>query len=168
MAVRSRLRREGVLVFGALAIPLLLANPPVIGSADDYAARNPLTLGVPTFGLWLELWYAVMLIGLVVFAVRLPSCQAHYLEEQIEAMPRAQGRRMVGFAYNDGVGFWANGLYVIPPAFLFWHVGKRLWVLGKRYDFFSLGDYMSQIYSSRTVGPAGTGRPDAAAPERVS
>lgn len=59
---------------------------------------------------------------------------------------------VVGFAYNDGIGFWVNGLYLIPPAFLFWHVGKRLWVLGKRYNFFTLGDYLSHVYGSRTVG----------------
>lgn len=59
---------------------------------------------------------------------------------------------IVGFAYTDGIGFWVNGLYLVPPAFLFWQVGKRMWVLGKRYNFFTLGDYMSHVYDSRLVG----------------
>lgn len=59
---------------------------------------------------------------------------------------------IVGFAYNDGIGFWVNGLYLVPPAFLFWQVGKRMWVLGKRYNFYTLGDYMSYVYNSRHVG----------------
>lgn len=59
---------------------------------------------------------------------------------------------IVGFAYTDGIGFWVNGLYLVPPAFLFWQVGKRMWVLGKRYNFFTLGDYMSHVYDSRMVG----------------
>jgi solute:Na+ symporter, SSS family len=59
---------------------------------------------------------------------------------------------IVGFAYTDGVGYWVNGLYLVPPAFLFWHVGKRLWLLGKRYDYMTLGDYLSHVYDSRLVG----------------
>ncbi|MGH8793148.1 MAG: sodium:solute symporter family protein [Stackebrandtia sp.] len=59
---------------------------------------------------------------------------------------------IVGFAYNDGVGFWINSLYLIPPAFLFWQVGKRLWLLGKRYNFMTLGDYLSHAYDSRAIG----------------
>lgn len=59
---------------------------------------------------------------------------------------------IVGFAYTDGVGFWVNGLYLIPPAFLFWHVGKRLWLLGKRHGYLTLGDFMSHAYGSRLVG----------------
>lgn len=59
---------------------------------------------------------------------------------------------IVGFAYDDGVGFWVNGLYLIPPAFLFWHFGKRLWLLGKRYNFLTLGDYLTHVYDNRFVG----------------
>ncbi|MQA06702.1 MAG: sodium:solute symporter family protein [Streptosporangiales bacterium] len=59
---------------------------------------------------------------------------------------------IVGFAYTDGVGFWVNGLYLIPPAFLFWFVGKRLWLLGKRHGYLTLGDFMSHVYGSRLVG----------------
>lgn len=90
--MRSRLRRESALVLGALAVPLVLTNPPIIGLIDGYAESNPLTLGFPTFWLWLELWYAVMLVELIVFAVRLPSWQAHYLEEQIEELPERRQR----------------------------------------------------------------------------
>ncbi|MQA06703.1 MAG: hypothetical protein GEV07_29705 [Streptosporangiales bacterium] len=79
-----RLRRDTIVVVVALGIPLLLVNPPIIGWVSDYAASNPITLGQPTIWLWLELWYAVMLVELVLFAVKLPSWQAHTLEHQVE------------------------------------------------------------------------------------
>lgn len=82
--MRGQLRRETAFVFVALAIPLVMTNPPVIGWVNDYATSQPLTLGQPTVWVWLELWFAVMLVELVLFAARLPSWQAHYLEEEIE------------------------------------------------------------------------------------
>lgn len=88
MSARRRVRRETLLVLGGLAIPLVLANPPVIGLINAYAATQPLTLGVPTVWLWLEIWYGVMLIELVIFAVRLPSWQAHAIEERIDVVTR--------------------------------------------------------------------------------
>lgn len=82
--MRRQLRRENVLVFVTLGVPVVMVNPPIIGWVNDYAASTPITLGQPTFWLWLEVWFAVMLVALVVFAAKLPSWQAHYLEEQIE------------------------------------------------------------------------------------
>lgn len=87
---RRRLRRETALVLIGLAVPLVLTNPPIIGLVNSYATAQPLTLGFPTVWLWLEIWYAVMLVELVVFAVRLPSWQAHAIEQQIEEA--AEGR----------------------------------------------------------------------------
>lgn len=90
--MRRRLRRDTILVFVALGIPLLLVNPPVIGWVNDYAASQPITLGQPTLWLWLEVWYAVMLVELVLFAVKLPSWQAHTLEHQVEELTDRESR----------------------------------------------------------------------------
>lgn len=84
--MRRQLRRETALVFVALAIPLVMTNPPVIGWVNDYATGTPLTLGQPTLWLWLEVWFGVMLVELVLFAAKLPSWQAHYLEHQVEEL----------------------------------------------------------------------------------
>lgn len=88
MGGRRRLRRETSLVLIALAIPLVMANPPVIGLVNAYAGEEPLTLGVPTVWLWLQIWYGVMLAELVFFAARLPSWQAHAIEERIDVVTR--------------------------------------------------------------------------------
>lgn len=90
--MRRQLRRENILVFVALGIPVVLVNPPFIGWVNDYAASNPLTLGQPTIWLWLEVWFAVMLVELILFAAKLPSWQAHYLEEQIEEQHNRETR----------------------------------------------------------------------------
>lgn len=90
--MRRQLRRENIGVFIALGIPVVMANPPVIGWVNDYAAGNPLTLGQPTVWLWLEVWFAVMLVELVLFAAKLPSWQAHHLEEQIEEQHHRETR----------------------------------------------------------------------------
>lgn len=59
---------------------------------------------------------------------------------------------IVGFVYNDGVGFWVNGLWLVPPALLFWIFGRRLWILGKKHKFFSLAEYMGKFYDSNLIG----------------
>jgi len=58
---------------------------------------------------------------------------------------------IVGFVYNDGIGFWVNGLWLIPPALLFWVFGRRLWILGRRHNFFSMAEYMGTFYGSNLV-----------------
>ncbi|HEX6988263.1 MAG TPA: sodium:solute symporter family protein [Bacillota bacterium] len=58
---------------------------------------------------------------------------------------------IVGFAQGDGIPFWINGLWLVPPTVLFWEFGKRLWVLGKRYNYVSLAQYLGDAYDNRTV-----------------
>lgn len=58
---------------------------------------------------------------------------------------------IVGFVYNDGIGFWLNGLWIVPPALLFWIFGRRLWILGKRHKFFSLSEYLGKFYNSNFI-----------------
>lgn len=94
MTVATRLRRENFLVFGALAVPLIMTNPPVIGLVSGYAADRPVVLGLPTFWLWLQVWYVIMLALFVAFAMRLPSWQAELVEEELaQATDSEQKRR---------------------------------------------------------------------------
>ncbi len=57
-----------------------------------------------------------------------------------------------GFAYNNGIGWWCNGLWTVLPGVLFWVWGRRFWYLGKRYGYLSISDYASDVYQSKTVG----------------
>jgi len=58
---------------------------------------------------------------------------------------------IVGFAYNTGIGFWVNGLWLVPPALLFWLWGRRLWILGRKNGYLSLAEYLGEFYQSPTV-----------------
>jgi SSS family solute:Na+ symporter len=58
---------------------------------------------------------------------------------------------IVGFAATHGMPFWINGLWLVPPALLFWEFGKRLWVLGKKYNYVTLAEYLGDAYESRTL-----------------
>lgn len=57
-----------------------------------------------------------------------------------------------GFAYNNGIGWWCNGLWTVLPGVLFWIWGRRFWYLGKRYGYLSISEYASDVYQSKTVG----------------
>lgn len=57
-----------------------------------------------------------------------------------------------GFAYNNGIGWWCNGLWTVLPGVLFWVWGRRFWYIGKRYGYLSVSDYASDVYRSKTVG----------------
>lgn len=57
-----------------------------------------------------------------------------------------------GFVYNNGIGWWVNGLWTVLPGVLFWIWGRRLWFLGKKYGYMSVADYAADVYGSNTVG----------------
>lgn len=57
-----------------------------------------------------------------------------------------------GFVYNNGIGWWCNGLWTVLPGVLFWVWGRRFWFIGKRYGYLSVSDYASDVYRSKTVG----------------
>ena len=57
-----------------------------------------------------------------------------------------------GFVYNNGIGWWVNGLWTVLPGVLFWVWGRRLWFLGKKYNYMSVADYATDVYQSKGVG----------------
>lgn len=57
-----------------------------------------------------------------------------------------------GFVYNNGIGWWVNGLWTVLPGVLFWVWGRRLWFLGKKYGYMSVADYAADVYQSNAVG----------------
>lgn len=57
-----------------------------------------------------------------------------------------------GFVFRHGIGWWVNGLWTVLPGVLFWVWGRRLWFLGKRYNYMSVSDYASDLYQSKIVG----------------
>lgn len=57
-----------------------------------------------------------------------------------------------GFCYNNGVGWWVNGIWTVFPGVLFWIIGRRFWLLGKRRGYISMAQYISDVYQCRTLG----------------
>ena len=53
-----------------------------------------------------------------------------------------------GWVYNDGVGWWMNGLWTVLPGIALWVIGKKFWVLGQKRGYISIGDYLGGVYDS--------------------
>lgn len=57
-----------------------------------------------------------------------------------------------GFAYEHGVGWWANGIWTVFPGVLFWYIGRRVWYMGRKYNYNSLAKMVGSIYQSKLLG----------------
>ena len=57
-----------------------------------------------------------------------------------------------GFIYNNGIGWWVNGIWTVFPGLLFWVIGRRFWYLGKTRGYMSMSQYISDVYENRTIG----------------
>lgn len=53
-----------------------------------------------------------------------------------------------GWVFSDGVGWWMNGLWTILPRIALWVIGKRIWVLGQKRGYLSIGDFLGGLYDS--------------------
>lgn len=85
---KRRLRRDTIVAFTLLAVPLVMTNPPVLGIVSDYAVDHPLMFGLPTFWLWLEVWYFSIPALLIGFGLWMPSWRSKRLEEEVEQLPK--------------------------------------------------------------------------------
>lgn len=57
-----------------------------------------------------------------------------------------------GFVYNNGVGWWVNGIWTVFPGVLFWIIGRRFWYLGKTQGYISMAQYISDVYQNKYIG----------------
>jgi len=57
-----------------------------------------------------------------------------------------------GWVFRDGVGWWVNGLWTVLPGVAFWIIGRRVWALGKKCGYLSLGHYIRGVYDSLPLG----------------
>lgn len=57
-----------------------------------------------------------------------------------------------GFLYNNGIGWWVNGIWTVFPGILFWIIGRRFWYLGKTRGYISMSQYISDVYENKTIG----------------
>lgn len=72
----------GVKLFWIIIIAMIIAvNPPVLNWVSDYSKNNLLTLGFPTFWLWLEFWYSLAALSFLIGALKIDKWKK---EEDIE------------------------------------------------------------------------------------
>lgn len=57
-----------------------------------------------------------------------------------------------GFAYQHGIGWWANGIWTVFPGVLFWFLGRRYWYLGRKKNYLSMAQLLSDAYRSKVLG----------------
>lgn len=57
-----------------------------------------------------------------------------------------------GFVYNNGIGWWVNGIWTVFPGVMFWVIGRRFWYLGKTRGYISMSQYISDVYQNKTIG----------------
>lgn len=57
-----------------------------------------------------------------------------------------------GYAYQNGIGWWVNGIWTVFPGVLFWILGRRFWFLGKKYGYLSLPQYLNDVYQDERIG----------------
>jgi len=57
-----------------------------------------------------------------------------------------------GWLYSDGIGAMLDTFSVLSSAVVFWYVGRRLWVLNRRFGYLSLAEFTSNFYQNRYIG----------------
>ncbi|MHB1395128.1 MAG: sodium:solute symporter family protein [Clostridia bacterium] len=57
-----------------------------------------------------------------------------------------------GFVYNNGIGWWVNGIWTVFPGVLFWVIGRRFWLLGQTQGYISMAQYISDVYQDKKIG----------------
>lgn len=57
-----------------------------------------------------------------------------------------------GAIFAHGMGWWNNIHWTVIPGILLWLVGKRVWAIGKKHNYLSIGAYTNGIYSTEGAG----------------
>jgi SSS family solute:Na+ symporter len=57
-----------------------------------------------------------------------------------------------GAVFAHGMGWWNNIHWTVIPGILLWLVGKRVWAVGRKYNYLSIGAYTQGTYSSSGSG----------------
>ncbi len=52
--------------YSVIILMVIMCNPPVMAFVNKWAIKKPITLGFPTFWVWLQFWY---IIGVVAFLI---------------------------------------------------------------------------------------------------
>lgn len=62
---------------------------------------------------------------------------------------------VTGWFYSNGIGAWHQVSGTVILGFIIYFAGTRIWVLGRRYGFINVTDYLSDRFASPLVGSIG-------------
>ena len=67
-----------------IIVTIVMVNPPLLIGINNYCKAHLLTLGVPTFWLWLEIWYLIGSSAFLIGAWKLRSWKGEEIEDRIK------------------------------------------------------------------------------------
>lgn len=63
-----------------------------------------------------------------------------------------------GFIYTSGIGLLVSGIgFLVLSGLIFWVVGSRVWLLGKKHGYITPSDLLRDYYDSRALGLLASG-----------
>lgn len=65
-------------VYAIFALVLVMVNPPILNSINNYALEKPFTFGWPTMLVWLDFWYIVAVVDFLVGVITIKSWKKDY------------------------------------------------------------------------------------------
>jgi len=81
-------KNDVIVFFVILIISVLMVNPPILNLINQYCINKPQTGGWPTLFLWLELWYAIMILDFVIGACKIKNWNCSQDQKTIDAVER--------------------------------------------------------------------------------
>ena len=83
------MKKNGIFWFYLiLIVGILMVNPPILNLVNQYCIDNPLTFGWPTLFLWLEFWYAIMIIDFLVGVLKIKNWDCSQDKKDITPVER--------------------------------------------------------------------------------
>ncbi|MCD6114527.1 MAG: hypothetical protein J7J78_04440 [Thermoprotei archaeon] len=65
-----------------IILAIILSNPPILNIVNEYCKTHPLTLGFPTFWLYLEIVWTIVIVAFAIAAIKIEKWRN--IEEKIE------------------------------------------------------------------------------------
>jgi len=81
----------GEKIFYTIVILAIIAsNPPILNLVNEYCKDHPLTWGIPTFWLYLEIIWTIVIVSFVIAAFKIEKWKR--IEEKVEEILRKEVR----------------------------------------------------------------------------
>lgn len=72
-----------------IILALIASNPPILSFVNEYCRTHPLTLGIPTFWLYLEIIWTIVIVSFVIAAFKIEKWKE--IEEKVKKVFEEKG-----------------------------------------------------------------------------